>query len=50
MLDIRRKRNGNVSCQARFSITQKTEPIIKDICDLFRTSGAASSKNTRLDK
>ena len=50
MLDIHRKRNGNVSCQARFSITQKTEPIIKDICDLFRTSGAASSKNTRLDK
>jgi hypothetical protein len=49
MLDIHRKRNGNVSCQARFSITQKTEPIIEDISNLFNTS-KNTSKNTRLDK
>ncbi len=48
MLDIHRKRNGNVSCQARFSITQKTEPIIKDISNLFSKVNS-STKNRRLD-
>jgi len=35
MLNMRQKRDGVTSVQARYSITQKTEPIITDIRNLF---------------